>query len=168
MSLIIKVADRSAVFLALFGTLGIVAMMVHIVLDVILRATLSISIPLTLELVTRYYMVTLVLLPLAWVEWRKQMIFVESLSSVFGENFTRLLDVLVALLSSGIYTVLMLATWKKALEQYDIGSYVMSLDFPMPVWPTYFILPISFALAALVSILRIPLVVTNNENCDTV
>jgi hypothetical protein len=31
----------------------------------------------------------------------------------------------------------------------------------MPVWPTYFILQISFALAALVSIVRIPLIARN-------
>jgi TRAP-type C4-dicarboxylate transport system permease small subunit len=87
------------------------------------------------------------------------MIFVEALGGIFGEFGTRLVDVLVSVLSAGIYLILTIATWNKAIEQYDIGSYVMSLSFPMPVWPTYFILPISFALAALVSIVRIPLIV---------
>ncbi|SEG75004.1 TRAP transporter small permease [Marinobacterium lutimaris] len=168
MSLLVKLAERSSVCLALLGSLGILAMMLHIVLDVVLRATLSVSIPSTLEIVTRYYMVTLALLPLAWVEWRKQMIFVESLSGMFGACVTRWLDALVALLSAGIYLVLVVATWNKAVEQYDIGAYVMSLDFPMPVWPTYFILPLAFALAALVSLVRIPLIITNNENYDRV
>jgi TRAP-type C4-dicarboxylate transport system permease small subunit len=159
MNWLVRLMDRAAMCLALVGTLGIVAMMLHITLDIILRATISVSIPATLELVTRYYMVTLALLPLAWVEWRKEMIFVEALGGIFGEFGTRLVDVLVSVLSAGIYLILTIATWNKAIEQYDIGSYVMSLSFPMPVWPTYFILPISFALAALVSIVRIPLIV---------
>ncbi|HZK24977.1 MAG TPA: TRAP transporter small permease subunit [Oscillospiraceae bacterium] len=158
MNWLVRLMDRAAVLLALVGTLGLVAMMLHISLDIILRSTMSVSIPATLELVTRYYMVSLALLPLAWVEWRKEMIFVEALGGFFGDIGVRVVDVLVSVLSAGIYVVLTIATWSKAIEQYEIGSYVMSLSFPMPVWPTYFILPIAFGMAAMVSIVRIPLI----------
>ncbi len=168
MNWLVRLIDRAAVCLALVGTLGIVAMMLHITLDIILRATISVSIPATLELVTRYYMGSLAMLPLAWVEWRKEMIFVEALGGFFGDLGTRVVDVLVSVLSAGIYVVLTIATWNKAMEQYDIGSYVMSLSFPMPVWPTYFILPISFGLAAVVSVVRIPLIAKNIPLTDRV
>lgn len=148
-------SDRLVASLALLGTLGIIAMMLHVTLDVLLRSTLSISVPATIELVTRYYMITLVLLPLGWVEWKQQMITVEAFSALLGEAGVRWLDSLVALLAAGIYGVFTLATWTKAVEQFELGAYVMALDLVVPVWPTYFVLPLSFALACLVCLIRI-------------
>lgn len=155
MKVLIRFIDGSTLILSLIGALGIVAMILHITLDVVLRSALDTSIPATMELVTNYYMITLAILPLAWVEWRKHMIFVEIVGGVFGKSWVRYLDVLVAALSASIYIVLAVATWGKAVEQYEIGSYVMSLDFPMPIWPTYFVLPLAFSLAALVSLTKI-------------
>ncbi|MFY0991699.1 TRAP transporter small permease [Halomonas sp. C05BenzN] len=156
MDALYRLANRAAVGLALLGTLGILLMVIHITLDVLLRATLSVSIPATVELVTRYYLITLALLPLGWVEWRRGMIAVEALEGLMKPWLVRLSDVLVSLLSAAVYAVLAVATWGKAMEQYDIGSYVMSLNFPMPVWPTYFALPAAFALAAVVCVVRLP------------
>lgn len=151
-----RLTNRAAVGLALLGTLGILLMVVHVTLDVVLRSTLSVSIPATVELVTRYYLITLALLPLSWVEWRREMISVEALEGMMGQRLVRFSDVLVSLLSAVVYAVLAIATWGKAMEQYAIGSYVMSLNFPMPVWPTYFVLPLAFALATLVCVARLP------------
>ncbi|QOR40350.1 TRAP transporter small permease [Billgrantia diversa] len=156
MDALYRLTNRAAVGLALLGTLGILLMVIHITLDVLLRATLSVSIPATVELVTRYYLITLALLPLGWVEWRREMIAVEALEGLMKPWLVRLSDVLVSLLSAAVYGVLAVATWGKAMEQYDIGSYVMSLNFPMPVWPTYFALPAAFALAAVVCVVRLP------------
>lgn len=156
MAALYRLSNRAAVGLALLGTLGILLMVVHVTLDVVLRSTLSVSIPATVELVTRYYLITLALLPLGWVEWRREMIAVEALEGVMGQRLVRISDVLVSLLSAVVYAVLAIATWGKAMEQYAIGSYVMSLNFPMPVWPTYFVLPIAFALAAVVCVVRVP------------
>ncbi len=156
MAALYRLTNRAAVGLAMLGTLGILLMVVHITLDVILRSTLSVSIPATVELVTRYYLIAMALLPLGWVEWRREMIAVEALEGLMGPRLVRLSDVLVALLSAGIYAVLAVATWGKAMEQYAIGSYVMSLNVSIPVWPTYFVLPLAFALATLVSVARLP------------
>lgn len=156
MAALYRLTNRAAVGLALLGTLGILLMVVHVTLDVVLRSTLSVSIPATVELVTRYYLITLALLPLGWVEWRREMIAVEALEGVMGQRLVRFSDVLVSLLSAVVYAVLAIATWGKAMEQYAIGSYAMSLNFPMPVWPTYFVLPIAFALAAAVCVVRVP------------
>ena len=50
MNWLVRLMDRAAVLLALVGTLGLVAMMLHISLDIILRSTMSVSIPATLEI----------------------------------------------------------------------------------------------------------------------
>lgn len=150
-----RLADQLSQALALLGTLGIAAMLIHVTLDVVLRSTMSYSIPATLEIVTRYYMVTLALLPLAWVEHQRNMIAVEAVTDVLGERFKAWTDVLVAMISLLIYFIFMMATWTKAVEQFERGAYVMSLDFPMAVWPTYFVIPVSFGLACLVCLIRL-------------
>lgn len=157
MAALYRLTNQAAVGLALLGTLGILLMVVHVTLDVVLRATLSVSIPATVDLVTRYYLITLALLPLGWVEWRKQMITVEAMEGMMGQRLVRLSDVLVSLLSAVVYAILAVATWGKAMEQYAIASYVMALDVPLPVWPTYFVLPIAFALSTVVCVVRVPL-----------
>ncbi|GGX72102.1 TRAP transporter small permease [Saccharospirillum salsuginis] len=156
MNWLFKLTDRTTAGLALLGTLGVAAMMVHVTLDVIARTLWSVSIPATLEIVTRYYMITLALLPLGWVEWKRQMITVELFTGLFGQQGVKIIDALVAILSAVVYIAFTQATWIKAVEQYELGAYVMSLNFPMPVWPTYFVLPLAFALATLVSVVRIP------------
>src|SRR5690554_211088 len=163
MAFLYRLSNLAAVGLAMLGTLGILLMVVHVTLDVLLRAAFSISIPTTVELVTRYYLITLALLPLGWVEWRKGMITVEALEGMMSRRLIVISDVLVSVVSAVIYGVLTLATWDKAMEQYAIGSYVMSLNFPMPVWPTYFALPAAFALAAVVCVVRIPILAKGGE-----
>jgi len=154
MNTLLRLSDRLTMVLALLGTLGIVAMMVHVTLDVVLRSTIDVSMPATLELVTRYYMVLLALLPLGWVERQRQMISVELFTDMLNPSVRRWDDGLVTLLSLGIYIVFTIATWEKAVEQYEVGAYVMSLDTRIPVWPSYFVLPVSFGFAAYVCLMR--------------
>ncbi|MFC3851321.1 TRAP transporter small permease [Salinispirillum marinum] len=154
MNALFRFSDRITVVLALLGTLGIVAMMLHVTLDVVLRSAFNVSAPATLELVTRYYMVLLALLPLGWVERQRQMISVELFTDLMPQALQRWNERLVTVLSILIYAVFALATWEKAVEQYQIGAYVMSLDTRIPVWPSYFVLPVSFTLAAYVCLMR--------------
>lgn len=156
MNQINRLTEKLTRLLGLVGVLAILTMMFHIVADVALRSTINSGVPATEELVTRYYMVTLALLPLAWVEWRKSMISVEVFSGLFSGSPGKVLRILSDLLCITIYSIFAYTTWLKAVDQYEVGSYVMSLNFPMPVWPTYFVLPIAFAIAALVVLLRIP------------
>lgn|SRR5690554_954532 len=157
MGLLSRLTDKLTGFLSCLGMIGILAMMLHICADVIARTLLNISVPATLEMVTRYYMLMLVLLPLAWVEKNRAMIAVEVFTAVFGRLGLRILDVLVAAVSVGIYAVLAVGTWSKAQEQFDVGAYIIALDTTIIIWPGYFALPFGFALAGLVCLIRIPL-----------
>lgn len=157
MNAMVRLIDRLTTALAMLGTLGILAMMVHIALDVFLRSTFSLAVPATLELVTRYYMIMLALLPLGWVEWSRNMITVEAFSGIYGALGVRVIDSLVALLSAGIYSVLMVGTWHKAVDEFQSGAYILALDTKIAVWPTYFVLPAAFALAMLVCLAKSPL-----------
>lgn len=157
MNILSWIADKLTGFLSYLGIIGVLAMMLHICSDVIARTVFDVSVPATLEMVTRYYMLMLVLLPLAWVERKRFMIAVEAFSGVFGELGIRVVDVLVAIICIGVYAVLTVSTWSKAVEQFDVGAYIIALDTQIIVWPGYFALPFGFALAALVCLIRIPL-----------
>ncbi|WP_417522088.1 TRAP transporter small permease [Marinobacter sp.] len=157
MNTLSRITDRLTGFLSYFGMLGVLAMMLHICADIIGRTVFEISVPATLEMVTRYYMLMLVLLPLAWVESRCFMITVEAFSGLFGKLGLRIIDVLVAVVCIGVYSILAVSTWEKAIEQFDVGAYIVALDTQIIVWPGYFTLPFGFGLAALVCLVRIPL-----------
>jgi hypothetical protein len=50
--------------------------------------------------------------------------------------------------------VLTYTTWLVAMREFSARSFVISLSVAIPTWPSYFILPIGFGLAALVSFYR--------------
>ena len=157
MNTLSRIVDKLTVGLSYLGMIGILAMMVHICTDVIARTVFEISVPATVEMVSRYYMLMLVLLPLAWVENKRFMIVVEAFSEKFGKLGLRILDILVAITCIGVYSVMAVSTWEKAIEQFEIGAYVIALDTQVIIWPGYFALPFGFGLAALACVARIPL-----------
>lgn len=140
--------------LALLGGLGIILMLLHISADVLSRHIFKVALPATADIVARYYMVAAAFLPLAWVEGGRSMITVEILGGVMSPQVLRVSDVLVLLASAAIYAGLTYATMRAALPHFHRGAFILSLSTPIPVWPTYFILPASFAIAAAVTLAR--------------
>lgn len=140
--------------LALLGAIGVVAMLVHVTAYVVLRYALHSPVPATVEIVSYYYMVLIAFLPVAWAERRGDMISVEIFERYFRGRLGRIVDVTVALITSGVYFMLTYTTWLAAMREFSAKSFTISLSVAIPTWPSYFILPISFALAALVTLYR--------------
>lgn len=151
---------RATGFLALVGAIGVIAMLLHICAYVIGRHFAAAPVPATVELVSNYYMVLIAFLPIAWAERRGDMIVVEVFGPLFRGPLKRINAVFVALVTAGAYGVLAHTTWVVAMREFAAKSYVISLSTNIPVWPSYFVLPVSFALACAVCLLRIGLVVT--------
>jgi TRAP-type C4-dicarboxylate transport system permease small subunit len=149
-----KAADRMAGWLALLGTLGLAAIVINVTADIVSRNLFAVAVPATIEMVSRYYMPLVAFLPLAWVERRNEMISVVIFSQHFGPGALRWMDGFVALLSTGTYALICYATWIDAVKNYETGTFVLSLTTALAVWPTYFILPLGFALATLVCLQR--------------
>ncbi|PJE33274.1 Tripartite ATP-independent periplasmic transporters, DctQ component [Pseudooceanicola marinus] len=150
-----KVADLLSQGLALIGSIGLMAMLVHISIDVISRNIFDLPVPATNEVVSRYYMVLIVFLPLAWVERQRTMITVEVMEMVLGPLGRRLSDAAVGLLATVIYASLGWVTWTVALKNMEIGTFVDVLGRQLPVWPSYFLPTAGFFLAALMTALRV-------------
>src|SRR5690554_8239654 len=86
MNTLSRVTEKLTEYLSYLGMIGVLAMMLHIGADIIGRTVFEVSVPATLEMVTRYYMLMLVLLPLPWVEQKRFMIMVEAFSGVRSEE----------------------------------------------------------------------------------
>ncbi len=149
-----RMEDRVARGLALVGSIGVLALLVHVTADVVSRNLFRLPIPATNEIVSRYYMVLIAFLPLAWVERNRSMVSVELLDMAMSPAMKRASDALVALLAAVIYAVIAWVTWAEALRAFNTGSFVDVLGRRVPVWPTYFLPPAGFLLAALVTLLR--------------
>ena len=148
--LVVRVTDG----LALLGAIGVVAMLVHITAYVIMRNLAAAPVPATVEIVSHYYMIAIAFLPVAWAERRGDMISVEIFAHLLTGRVGRVNDAFVGLLTGGVYLMLTYTTWLVAMREFQAHSFVVSLSVAIPIWPSYFILPVGFALAALVSIYR--------------
>lgn len=148
------IADRVSQGLALIGSLGLIALLLHVSAEVIARNAFGWPIPATNQVVSHYYMVLIAFLPLAWVERSKAMISVELIEGALPAPVRRLSDVLVALIACVIYAAIAWVTWGDFMKKYAVGSFVDVLGRQLPIWPTYILPPIGFALASAVTALR--------------
>ncbi|MEJ8572102.1 TRAP transporter small permease [Microbaculum marinum] len=137
--------------LVALGAASIVLMMVHITVDIVLRA-LGTPIPATIEIVASYYMPLVAFLPLAWVERNRAMIVVEVFGDFYGPRMMRWSNAATALFCAAVYAALAYMSLQEALGEFETRSYLLSVTVRVPVWPAYFILPVSYLLAAVVCV----------------
>lgn len=154
MGLFSRIRDVALSALAVIGGIAILALMVHIMSDVVLRNTINQPVPATYEIVTNYYMVALAFVPLAWLERSGGMVSVEVIDGFLGPRALWLSDKLVALISTIIYAALAWVTFEASLKTFAAGTFVLAQSVPIPTWPAYFLPPLGFFLAALVTVLR--------------
>lgn len=149
-----RAADRVSQGLALVGAVGIAAMLVHISVDVLSRNLFGRPIPATNEIVAGYYMVLIAFLPLAWVERNRGMVSVDLLEAAMSPRARLASDLFVALLATALYLVIAWVGWRAAMSRWHIGAFVDVLGYRLPIWPTYFLPPVGFFLAGMMTLLR--------------
>lgn len=155
MQVISRIRDTALGVLAFIGALAILALMVHIMTDVTLRNAINQPVPATYEIVTNYYMVALAFIPLAWVEKGGGMVNVEVIEPFLGPTGLWVSDKLVALISTLIYFSLAWVTLEASFKTFATGSFVLAQNIPIPTWPAYFLPPLGFGLAGLVTLIRL-------------
>jgi TRAP-type C4-dicarboxylate transport system permease small subunit len=154
MTYINLISRRIANFVGFLGTFGIIVMMVHITTDVLARLVLGSPLIGTNEIVSRYYMVAIAFLPLAWAEHRNAMISVELIDGFLGRGALLVSDIVVGLVSVGALLLVASTSLGEAMDALHKGAFVMAIATRIPIWPTYFIIPIGCALAAVLVVFR--------------
>lgn len=119
-------------YLAAFSTC---LMMVHVTADVIAKLLFSQPILGTLEMVSLFYMVAAVFLPLAAVQRDRENVFIELFTQKMPIRFQKALD---ALSLAAMFVIAFLLFWKGyevAMKKSLIGEMSQNLEFFIPIWP---------------------------------
>lgn len=142
----IRGIDRALMVIA---AIGLLAMMVHISLDVLSDLLLNAPIAVTSAYVTQYYMIAVAFLPLAAAEYRGAHIGVDLVVNKLPAGPKRGLNLLTLLVILGVYLLLTAQAWEQAVKKLGINAFIMEQDTRVSVWPSFFILPLSFAVISL-------------------
>lgn len=132
----------------------LLVMMLHVVLDVFMKYVFNHPVPGTLEVVSYYYMVGAVFLPIAFVEMARGSVAVDLFYSMMSRPVKVCCMCVVLLTCSAVYGGLAWSTYGDAIRSFSTGEVVMG-PVVVVVWPSRFVLPLSFALGALICLFHL-------------
>lgn len=130
-------------------TIPVLAMMVHVTLDVVLKYVINTPIQGTLEITAYYYMVAIVVLPMAFVEMTRQSIAVDLFYQMMPNRMQVVVTAFVLIVSALGYGGLAYISWPDALKSLAKREIVMG-TVNIYIWPSRFVMPCALAVAALV------------------
>lgn len=132
------------------GGIIVVAMVLHITLDVTLRYLFNAPLNGTIAYVSHFYMVAIAFLPIAATEEVDQHISVELVYEMLSARIQSAFTAISLVLSMAVFAILAVRTGQEALLKYNIGTFVVEGPQKIPTWPAYFFLPLGFGLTVLV------------------
>lgn len=150
-----RIVGRINRFTTVLGGLAIGLMMLHITADVTGRYLFNISLPGTITIVSNYYMVIAVFLPLALAEEEDAHISVEVFTAGLGPAGQRIIAIITLLVSLFVCTLFTIKTWEEAIRQMKSGAAVLQGNSTVIIWPSNFLLPIGFGLMVSVIIIKL-------------
>jgi TRAP-type C4-dicarboxylate transport system permease small subunit len=139
--------DRAILIMVAVAGVGLVAMMIHVTADVLMRYFFNHPIRDTIETASYYYMILIVFLPLAFVERKSEHIEVELFVQFLGTRLRNVFYVAGRLFSIIFFSILTYASWVDAVDYARIRETPMGSN--LEIWPSRFALPIGFGLLVL-------------------
>jgi TRAP-type C4-dicarboxylate transport system permease small subunit len=109
-------------------------------------------------------MLPIVFLPLALTERNDAHITVEVLVQYLSRRLQKLLAVLAWAVSAGVLGILFYQTLLDALDKTEKGTFIMEIDWKIPLWVSYYFLPVGFGLVVLVLVYRIVVTITGSKS----
>ncbi|MCB1717535.1 MAG: TRAP transporter small permease [Candidatus Competibacteraceae bacterium] len=126
------------------GALALTLMALHVTLDIVLRVVLGSSFPGTIEVVSFYYMVCAVFLPLAYVELQGEHICVDVLTSRLPGSLQLILYLLSCLLGLLYFSMLGYQSLLDSIRATSRLETAMA-NFTFYIWPSRWALTLGFA-----------------------
>ena len=123
-------------------------MMMHVTIDVAGRVLFNNPLEGTIEIASGYYMVAVSFLPLAYVSRHEGQIIVELFTRNLSPPRLARLDAIVNVITIIYVAVFAWHTGIMAVEQTEVGEIWEMGDQFIDVWPSRWLLPISFAMLA--------------------
>lgn len=136
--------------MTIIGGLAIALMMFHITADVAGRYIFNSPIPGTITIVSYYYMGIAAFIPLAFAEQKDAHISVEVITELMPQWIQDNLQRLALLCSGVIFTMLSWRSLEESSRKYAMGASVVQGNSDIPIWITYYVLPLGCAMMVLV------------------
>lgn len=129
-------------------------MALHIVVDVVLRSFFRSPLPGTVEFVSRYYMVVLVFLPLAFVQRRDGHFVAGLFTDKLSDRRKQILDGVTALTMAAVVGLMAWCSVSSAIYAMNNGEQVQAAEFVLPTWPGRWLVPLGLGLMAITALLQ--------------
>lgn len=150
MRIYVMLSDALSRLLMLVAGLLLCAMAIHIFLDVVGRQFFNAPLGGTIEIVSKYYMVAVTFLPLAYAQWRDSHLTVDFVAEKLPATARIIVDLLVLLISLGFLLVYAYVSLGNALDKMRIGEFVITQHLDLAVWPSRWFLVIGVVAMALI------------------
>jgi len=145
---ILEIVSRGLVGLA---ELSVVAMLLLIVTDVVVRAVFNFAVPGIDTIVASYLMVAVSFMPLALLHMLDENIAVDFLRNMVPNAAKDLFDVIAHLLAIVYYGLGAWIFYDVAAESFRIREYVTG-TWDVPIWPARILMPIGLLVGALAAV----------------
>ncbi|MFV0490226.1 MAG: TRAP transporter small permease [Pseudorhodobacter sp.] len=142
-------------FSLIMGGIVLLLMMLQVVVDVFMRAFLGAGFPATPDLVGKYYMVAVSVLPLALTELERRHIEATIFTQKLSGKALRAVQLFGFLVFAGVLAVLLYGSGIEAMSKTQRGAYIEAGTIRFITWPSYWILPFSFGMALVIMVIRI-------------
>ncbi len=130
------------------GCVVIVLMMLHVVLDVAAKFLLNLPLPGTIEIVSAYYMVGVLFLPLGYVARENEHIYVELFTQKLSPRNLRRLEAAIGLVGGLSMAGVAWLTGLEAAARTASGERWETAASLIQVWPSRWILPVGTGVMA--------------------
>jgi TRAP-type C4-dicarboxylate transport system permease small subunit len=107
-----------------------------------------------MTVVSSYYMVIVVCLPLAFVERADAHISVDVITNLFSKSVQTKLFGWIYLLSAAVFALVAYSSWDEAVSKYNLGQISVERGFAIPTWVGYFAVPLGFGMGTIYAVLR--------------
>ncbi|MGQ0544234.1 MAG: TRAP transporter small permease [Betaproteobacteria bacterium] len=152
--LITPMLDRFTQLLAVVAGFFMVLIAVHITADVFMKLAFKMPIEGTTELVSFWYMVGVMFLPMAVAQRQNSHIVADVLTPFLSPRRMRFLDAAAQFL---MVAYIGLLTWQSGLQAYEEtlrSEQVQAADFYLAVYPTRWFVPLGFGVTAVYAALQ--------------
>lgn len=128
---LIVILCKALIFIA---ALAMILMMVQICADAALRTMFDSTVPGTLEIVSFYYMVSVVFLPLAYIQLHRGHVIIELFTAGLSPRVNAAIDGVVCVIAALAMAYFTMAAFQKAMAMTNLGEFVLGVIL-VYTWP---------------------------------